>query len=234
MKEMIRRIPIVRLVAKEIRNVLSKFKIFQNYGQGKSELFPGSEKYWMQRYDSGENSGLGSYGKLAEFKADIINDFVKNNDILTIIEYGCGDGNQLKLANYPSYIGFDVSPKALALCRNIFQSDNTKSFKLMTEYGGETAQLTLSLDVIYHLVEDDIFYSYMKRLFNSSERYVIIYSTNYYKEYKKSFVKHRQFSRWIETNKPNWKLVQYLPNKHPNNADGKEGSNACFYIYENF
>jgi hypothetical protein len=223
MKEVIKRTPILKSILEKVDRTLNKPK-----------MFPGSEEYWIQLYNSGENSGPGSYGKLAEFKAEIINNFVEKNNVSTIIEYGCGDGNQLKLAKYPSYIGYDVSPKALALCQNIFQNDKTKSFKLMKEYSGETAQLTLSLDVVYHLIEDDIFYSYMERLFNSSERYVIIYSTNYHKEYKKSFVKHRQFSQWIETNKPNWKLAHYLPNRYPNNRDVKEGSNACFYIYENF
>jgi len=36
------------------------------------------------------------------------------------------------------------------------------SKKCKTIYG-EKAQLTLSLDVVYHLVEDDVFYEYMHR-----------------------------------------------------------------------
>ena len=160
-------------------------------------MFPGSEDYWIQRYNSGGNSGAGSYNKLAEFKAEIINEFIKNNNIETIIEYGCGDGNQLKLAEYPSYIGFEISPKAIKLCQDIFEHDKTKSFRLMTEYKGETAQLTLSLDVIYHLVEDDIYYSYIERLFNSSKRFVIIYSSDY-DEGKEYHEKRRQFTKWVK------------------------------------
>ncbi len=74
-----------------------------------------------------------------------------------MIEYGCGDGNQLILADYPQYIGFDVSPDAVALCKKIFSADLTKAFHLMDEYNHQTADLTLSLDVIYHLVEDECF-----------------------------------------------------------------------------
>lgn len=146
MREMIKRIPIVGPIKKIYREMIYKLKVF-----------PGSEDYWIQRYNSGRNSGMGSYNKLAEFKAEIINEFVKDNNIETIIEYGCGDGNQLKLAEYPSYIGFEISPKAIKLCQDIFQHDKAKSFRLMTEYKGETVQLTLSLDVIYHLVEDDMY-----------------------------------------------------------------------------
>ena len=38
--------------------------------------FAGSAAYWEERYRRGGNSGAGSYGKLAEFKAEVINDFV--------------------------------------------------------------------------------------------------------------------------------------------------------------
>src|SRR5215210_4430947 len=44
-----------------------------------------------------------------------------------------------------------------------------KTFKLMEEYAGESAELALSLEVIYHLVEDEVFESYMRRLFGSSK-----------------------------------------------------------------
>ena len=62
-----------------------------------------SKKYWEKRYLKGGDSGDGSYGKLAEFKAKVINRFVKENEIKTIIEWGCGDGNQLTYMNYPNY-----------------------------------------------------------------------------------------------------------------------------------
>ncbi len=219
MKVTIKRIPIIGSFLRKIYRTFFKQK-----------PFPGSKEYWIQRYASGGNSGAGSYNKLAEFKAEIINDFVKVNNIITIIEYGCGDGNQLKLAEYPSYIGFDVSPKAIALCQNIFQGYESKSFRLMTEYKGETAQLTLSLDVIYHLIEDDIYYSYMERLFNSSERFVIIYSSNH-NEVQKYHQKNRQFTKWVETNISHWKLIRHIPNRYPY-KNTKEGSISDFFIYE--
>jgi hypothetical protein len=221
MREIIKRIPIVGPITRKIYRGLFY----------KPKPFPGSEEYWMQRYNSRGNSGAGSYNKLAEFKAEIINDFVKDNDVATIIEYGCGDGNQLKLAEYPSYIGYDISPKAIELCQDIFQHDKTKDFRLMTEYKGETAQLTLSLDVIYHLIEDDIYYSYMGRLFNSSERFVIIYSSDYDEE-QKYHEKRRQFTKWVKTNGPHWKLTRHIPNRFPYNGKNGEGSLADFYIYE--
>lgn len=41
-----------------------------------------SKKYWNDRYLTVGNSGAGSYNKLAQFKADIINNFVEKNQII--------------------------------------------------------------------------------------------------------------------------------------------------------
>src|SRR5262245_61047310 len=80
-----------------------------------------SENYWIERDKRGGDSGRGSYGNLTQFKADVINQFVEENHIGTIIEFGCGDGNQLALAKFPSYIGFDISPDAIMQCKRIFK-----------------------------------------------------------------------------------------------------------------
>ena len=76
-----------------------------------------SGRYWEQRYLSGDNSGSGSYNRLAQFKAEVLNDFVEKNNVSEVVEWGCGDGNQLKLAKYPRYTGFDVSQKAVDICK---------------------------------------------------------------------------------------------------------------------
>lgn len=198
-----------------------------------SNNFQGSEKFWIQRYKDGRNSGPGSYNQLAVFKATVINKFVEENVIQTVIDYGCGDGNQLRLAKYPSYIGLDVSPDALALCKKIFSKDESKTFKLMNEYSGETAQLTISLDVIFHLVEDNIFHEYMKRLFNSSTNFVIIYAPNFdHHDVNQPQIKQRSFSKWIDSNLPQWKLIEHIPNKYPYHNDPYNESLSDFYIYQ--
>lgn len=74
---------------------------------------PWSSEYWERRYAAGHNSGAGSYGALAEFKADVINRFVARNSVQTVIEFGCGDGAQLELADYRHYVGYDVSETVL-------------------------------------------------------------------------------------------------------------------------
>ena len=223
MKQIIINLPVFGSFARRIQSTLIP----------SSKSFPGSENYWKRRYERGKNSGAGSYNNLANFKAEVLNAFVANNEITSIIEYGCGDGNQLSLAKYPKYTGFDVSPKAISMCTKRFAKDKTKSFKHVAEYQDETADLTLSLDVIYHLVEDDVFSDYMTRLFDSSNKFVVIYSsdTDQNTEDTASHVRHRQFSRWISVNKKNWKLIKHIPNKYPYSGNHKNSSFADFYIY---
>jgi hypothetical protein len=216
----VRGIPIVRAIGRHIREWMVRRR------------WAGSEDYWIRRYRAGGTSGDGSRNNLARFKATVLNRFVKDNNIINIIEYGCGDGVQLCLADYEDYLGFDISEDALLMCRRLF--DNKKQFKLASDYEGETADLTMSLDVIYHLVEDSVFDAYMRRLFDSSRRFVSIYSSNKDEQdgrRQSPHIRHRQFSRWVDQNAAGWKLIHYIPNKYPYGTL-HEGSFADFYIYE--
>jgi len=195
--------------------------------------FSGSHAYWKQRYDDGGNSGPGSYGHLAEFKNSILNRFVGDYQVQSVIEFGCGDGNQLRNARYPHYLGFDISEKAVALCHHLFVEDATKLFRLMDDYAGETAELSLSLDVIFHLVEDAVFASYMRRLFAAAERYVIIYSSNSDDNAGAAdHVRHRCFTDWVDEHARDWALLQRIPNPYPYRGDFTRESFADFYVYE--
>jgi hypothetical protein len=193
-----------------------------------------SSSYWDSRYASGGNSGNGSFGELARFKAGVINDFVTEHRINSVIEFGCGDGNQLSLSKYPGYVGIDVSPTALQRCRQLFRGDATKRFLRYGEPGanGLQADLVLSLDVIYHLVEDEIYEKYMQDVFAAAARFVVIYSDNEEAPRDMLHVRHRKFSNWIDQNRPDWRLKRHIPNKFPWEAETERGSFADFWIYE--
>lgn len=194
--------------------------------------FQNSASYWEDRYRTGGTSGSGSYNKLAKFKAEIINDFVKEKEVRTVIEHGCGDGNQLTYGKYESYVGFDISPEAIAICKKKFAGDNAKVFKSSSEYSGESGELALSLDVIFHLVEDDVFELYMARLFESARKYVIIYSSNTEEGETMDHVRHRRFSDYIEKKYPEWRLSETVPNRYPYTEGDQSGSTSGFFIYE--
>lgn len=193
-----------------------------------------SDEYWKKRYQTGGNSGAGSHSHLAEFKANTLNIFIKENFISSVIEFGCGDGSQLRLARYPKYTGYDISTDAVKKCRDLFADDPTKEFFPIQDYDNRKASLAISLDVIFHLIEDDIFDTYMRRLFNASSSYVIIYSSNQDAPIPPiaEHVRHRHFSTWVQREIPTWQLIQKITNPYPYNGDSNTTSFADFYIYK--
>lgn len=195
-----------------------------------SGYFTNTVSYWEDRYASGGNSGSGSYGENAKYKAEFLNNLFDENNICSVIEFGCGDGHQLSLANYKSYIGLDVSSTAIQLCIDKFQKDQSKSFYLYNSNAfADNHQLfkadaSISLDVIFHLVENNLFENYMRNLFSAADKMVVIYAYSL-NEYKSPHVLHRDFNKWVVNNIKGWKL-------HSVNGNKPKPQNVCdFYVY---
>lgn len=195
-----------------------------------------SSKFWNSHYVSGGTSGTGSYNRLAEFKAEIINNFVKINEIKTVIEYGCGDGNQLKYMNHPFFVGVDASEYIINENKKMFSYDMSKEFYSLNErdcYINRKFDLSLSIDVIYHLIQDDIYEKYMDDLFYTAEKYIIIYSSNHEEITKWIEYKHRNFFKYIQEKQSNWKLIEFIPNRYPYIiGEESETSASDFYIFK--
>ena len=223
LKQMVKSIPILGGVAKRIHAALP----------GSKSRLINSGKYWEERYRQGGNSGAGSYNRLAEFKAEFLNRFVETNGVSSVIEFGSGDGAQLKLATYPAYVGVDVSRLAVEQCREEFKDRQTFAFMHTTEVTNSTkADLSLSLDVIYHLVEDKIFHKYMKDLFRTSKKFVIIYSSNKTVDKSAPHVRHRKFTDWVGSNISDFTLIERIANLYPyDDSDPEHTSFADFYVY---
>ena len=195
--------------------------------------FTTAAEYWEERYRAGGNSGAGSYNRLAQFKADVLNDLVRRAAIASVIELGCGDGAQLELARYPRYVGVDVSTRAVAMCRERYRGDASKAFFTTdTLPAGTVAEAALSLDVIYHLVEDATFERYMRSLFDAATRYVVIYSSNDERPWPSPHVRHRRFTTWIERQRPGWALEQLVRYAYPYDPhDEANTSFADFHVF---
>lgn len=199
-----------------------------------AQQFTSSPRYWEDRYAIGGNSGAGSYGRLARFKAEVINNFVAEHAVQTVIELGCGDGAQLDLARYPHYSGIDISLQAIELCRARFRRDPNKQFFHSSSLEAEktTADLAMSLDVIYHLVEDDIYDAYMSQLISAAKRFICIYSSNYERPALVAHIRHRIFSDWIVARAPQWKLILKVPNVYPEDPTRPNDTSwADFYFF---
>jgi hypothetical protein len=193
-----------------------------------------SAEYWEGRYREGRTSGAGSYNRLAHFKADFLNQFVEEHAIQSVIEFGSGDGSQLKLAKYPRYVGVDVSATAVEATKLTYAADETKRFLHSDEFGSDQrADLAVSLDVIYHLVEDEVFDEYMANLFSAADRFVIIYSSNEIRSTDAVHVRHRRFTDWVEKNRPEFKQIGFVKNPYPEDIRNLDNTSfADFYLFE--
>ena len=194
-----------------------------------------SGKYWEGRYAGGGNSGAGSYGRLAEFKAEIINRIVEEHDIQTVVDWGVGDGNQLTMLNIPDYLGVDVSQTVVASAREKWGGDGSKSFIHVSELPlSEKRGLSMSIDVIFHLVEDKVFHQYMQRLVDAADRWVLVYSSNYNgTKVAGHHVRHRKFTEWMETHAPQFRLVEEIPNRYPFDESNQDHTSfADFFLFK--
>jgi len=186
-----------------------------------------TKNIWESRYNNGGNSGNGTYNELYIFKRDIINDIINKYNIKNIIDFGCGDGNQIKEFNINKYVGIDIALSAINICKMKYKDDNTKSFFTYNEINNIKSQydLSISLDVLYHILEEDLFIDYLKKIFNFSSKYILIYSSNY-DDHTEGHMHTRKFTNYVEKLFPNWvlniKIKQIYPKK----------SSADFYLYE--
>lgn len=179
--------------------------------------YPGSVDYWEKRYAAGGNSGPGSSGRLAAYKAGWLNRFVQENNILSVVEFGCGDGQQLLLAEYPRYLGLDVAPSAIARCRALFAGDNAKQFlpydPCHFNPTDVQADLAVSLEVIFHLTEERLYRLYMEHLFASARRYVVIFASDT-DDVEPGLFPHFRQRRFTPDVPPGWALRERVENPH--------------------
>ncbi|QHW34049.1 class I SAM-dependent methyltransferase [Paenibacillus rhizovicinus] len=138
-------------------------------------------QYWEDNYKGGGTSGRGSFGELADFKAEVVNGVIAQYGLSRVVEFGCGDGNQLSLMHYPHYLGLDISPTAVQLCAEKYGRDATKSFMLYRpgaffNRGFLETDLTVCLDVLYHITEEADYRATLRDLFSPKPRVVVIYT----------------------------------------------------------
>lgn len=189
-----------------------------------------SAAYWEARYQGGGTSGAGSYGRLACFKADFINAFVRRHGIASVLDLGCGDGNLLSLLEVPDYVGVDVSQTSLDRCRARFPTGRFMPFEAIDTVAA--AELALSIDVVFHLVEDAAFAQHMHALFAHATRFVLVYSSNFDRTWPSPHVRHRRFSDHVAATQPDWRLQVYVPNRYPfDPALPDDTSFADFFVY---
>ncbi len=128
-----------------------------------------------------------------------------------------------------------MSPKIIEHCKKKFRVNDALSFYTIDELPDDCtfADVALLLDVIYHLVEDNVYVEYMERLFSAARACVIVYASNKEEVTADPHVRHRCFVDWVRRNQDGWELSEHIPNRFPFEwKNPRNTSFAEFYVFE--
>lgn len=210
--------------------IISRVRYIPGFYQLWKFWFHTSAKHWQRHYEHGGDSGPGSYGEFASYKADLINQVIRERGIRSIIELGCGDGNQLSYLEVDQYIGLDISKVAIQRCIARYGGNAKRSFIWYDQnYFHDplrivSADCAMSLDVIFHLIEKDVFTSYVNNLFNCGRRFVMIYALDEEQTQPGHVsVRMRKYSDYIAASVSEFRVAIHIPKKE------RFGD---FYLYE--
>lgn len=175
-------------------------------------------KYWNDRYYNGGHSGSGSKGNLLKWKAEIINAFIEEKEIKTVVDLGCGDGNLSQLLK-GTYHGVDISTIAIKIAKG------KRKGKYYTTPPDEVFDLAISADVIFHITDKQALKEHLSYL--KKHKYFIIYSP---KEIETK-VDHVRSWDWLKMLRR--KPLRTIKQKYPVSQFGtSRGSYSEFYIYK--
>lgn len=192
-----------------------------------------SSEYWESRYIRGGDSGLGSFGLLAVNKSKVLMEIITSHEIKSVIDLGCGDGNQLKYFNFCNldYLGYDVSAFVIDKIRAKYHKNNnyrfSSDFSEIVEFNLRMTKpsIVISFDVLYHLVQDATYFEYLRKIEILSPDFILIYSTNFDQGSDKYHVRHRKFTRDFSSCFPEYSLLSLIHSPvHPDTS-------ADFYFF---
>ena len=75
-----------------------------------------------------------------------------------------------------------------------------------------SADCAMSLDVVFHLIEDSVFARYIEQLFSCGRRFVMIYALDRELEGRGHVsVRYRKYSDYIARTNPEFRIAQHIP-----------------------
>lgn len=167
-------------------------------------------EYWNRRYREGGNSGAGSMDEAAREKADFVNEIIHEFRPQTIIDWGCGDGEVLRRLDIKCrYYGVEVSPYMVLelskrFSRDFYRFGSPKKARNLRWRG----ELSMSLDVMFHLVNPIDYRGYLSSLFGTSDRLVLIKSPDKTRNGMNRHVLYRRWTPDVTRLFPSWTLIR--------------------------
>ncbi len=174
--------------------------------------------YWDNRYKIGGDSGFGSKGDLLTYKAETINEIIKEFGAKSVVDLGCGDGNLARLIECEEYTGYDISQEAI----NIASKKRKGNFT--TEVPEGEFDIALSIDIIGHITDKGDLRDHLNYL--KKHKNFIIYAP---KKIEDPQIHENSFN-WVQMLKK--KASRIIPQKYTVEEFGVfNGSYSEWYIY---
>tara|TARA_R100000700_G_scaffold39366_1_gene51984 strand:+ start:345 stop:911 length:567 start_codon:yes stop_codon:yes gene_type:complete len=184
-----------------------------------------SIEIWKSRPNQ---SGSGSRGKLAKFKADYVNRVIEENGVESVYDFGCGDLHNASMIKVKDYLGIDIvehsHPKEVG----------AKEFKTVVSRFDKVkfdkrADMCLCMDVLYHILEDEQDYleKAIEKIVESSNDLIVIYAQDSHQSDNTFKYRGHLFnSPWRQIiEKKNLTLIEEQDAPQP-------GSSAKFFVYK--
>lgn len=127
-------------------------------------------EYWESRYSSGGNSGNGSIGALRDWKWNQISKHI--GEVNDVIDMGCGDLEFMKHRHPVRYVGIDISKTIIE--RNESLHPEWKFHNV--DASGLRANVVFCHDILFHIVDDGVYYAILNNLIQYAYNYISIYS----------------------------------------------------------
>lgn len=159
-----------------------------------------SRKYWNRRYKKNRGATLAPRDpQSVELASQKITNFITQNKILSVLDYGCGDCFFLDHIRVPHYHGVDISDFVINKMKKKYELDAAKDFFWNRDMPKKKYDLVLSLDVFDNLVEQSLFEEYVSNLCFCTNKYLFITGSNKDSEGNSStHVRTRSFSKVLE------------------------------------
>lgn len=113
--------------------------------------------FWDERYvnDPELGSGIGSRGEHADYKAELIREFLSRSSAGRLVDFGCGDCSILERIDIANYVGVDASRQVVNLNKARFPQHEFICAEL--PHVNLRSELSLCLDVLIHQPTQDDF-----------------------------------------------------------------------------
>jgi len=135
------------------KSLLARSKVIRRIYNGPPAQTSFEEIYATNLW--GHGSGHGSLPSVTKSYRALVEQFVREHNVRTVIDYGCGDWQSSRLIDWngADYLGIDVVPALIERNQRLYASERVR-FQL--GYRGEQGDMLIAKHVLQHLPNDAV------------------------------------------------------------------------------